>query len=92
MIGISPLPTAKEVFGLFDSTKGGILHIQDLAAGLAILCDGCTARSALRTCGLYTGSDGNMGFREICGFTTSIFKVKYACRVFKVAPLQQWHL
>lgn len=74
--GLPPLSTANDIFGLFDGTKGGILHFRDLAAGLAVLCDGCMALSVLRACRLYKGADGGMGFAEISAFTTSIFKVR----------------
>lgn len=73
--GLPPLSTANDIFCLFDGTKGGILHVSDLAAGLAVLCDGCMARSVVRACALYRGADGGMGFAEIAAFTTSIFKV-----------------
>lgn len=73
--GLPPSKTANDIFCLFDVTKGGILHVRDLAAGLAVLCDGCMAPSVVRACRLYRGADGGMGFAEISGFTTSIFKV-----------------
>lgn len=74
--GLPPLSTANDIFCLFDGTKEGILHVRDLAAGLAVLCDGCMARSVVRAWRLYRGADGGMGFTEIAGFTTSIFKVR----------------
>ncbi|CAM9219015.1 unnamed protein product [Laminaria digitata] len=36
------------------------------------------APSVVRACRLYRGADGGMGFAEISGFTTSIFKALYA--------------
>lgn len=72
--------SANDIFALFDGKKKGILHVRDMASGLAVLCDGCTAPSILRACRLYRGASGDMGFSEIAGFTTSIFKVCCAAR------------
>lgn len=76
-LGIPHLATANEIFGLFDGSNEGILHVRELAAGLAVLCGGCMARSVLHASLLYCGADGNMGFGEISCFTTPIFKVCY---------------
>lgn len=72
--------SANGIFALFDGEKKGILHVRDMASGLAVLCDGCTAPSILIACRLYGGASGDMGFSEIAGFTTSIFKVCCAPR------------
>lgn len=76
LLGIPTLSTANQIFELFDEAGGGILHITDLAAGLAVLCDGSLARSVRYACRLYRGPDGDMGFLDIYGFALSIFKVR----------------
>lgn len=76
LLGIPTLSTANQIFQLFDEPGGGILHVTDLAAGLAVLCDGSLARSIRYACRLYRGPDGDMGFVDIYGFSLSIFKVR----------------
>lgn len=68
--------TAKDIFALFDQEEEGILHVVDMAAGLAVLCDGCISQSTLHTClRLYGGADRDLGANEIASLITSIFKV-----------------
>lgn len=81
---------ANDIFAVFDGPKNGILHVRDMASGLAVLCDGCTAPSVLCACRLYIGANGDMGFSEIAGFTTSIFKVCCVCR--GTSPLRLYML
>lgn len=76
LLGISRLSTATQIFELFDEAGGGILHITDLAAGLAVLCHGSLAQSIRYACRLYRGADGDMGLLDIYDFTLSIFKVR----------------
>lgn len=76
LLGIPTLSTANQIFQLFDGAREGILHITDLAAGLAVLCDGNLAQSIRYSCRLYRGPDGDMGFLDIYGFALSIFKVR----------------
>lgn len=78
LLGIPTLSTANQIFQLFDEAGGGILHITDLAAGLAVLCDGSLPRSIRYACRLYRGPDGDMGFLDIYGFALSIFKVSFS--------------
>eukprot|EP00903_Cladosiphon_okamuranus_P015661 g14463.t1 len=75
LLGIPTLSTANQIFQLFDEAGEGILHAKDLAAGLAVLCDGSLARSIRYSCRLYQRPDGGMGFHDIYGFALSIFKV-----------------
>eukprot|EP00752_Nemacystus_decipiens_P007742 g6921.t1 len=75
LLGITTLSTATQIFQLFDEAGGGILHITDLAAGLAVLCDGSFARSVRYACRLYRGPGGDAGFLDIYAFALSIFKV-----------------
>ncbi|CAM9311953.1 unnamed protein product, partial [Hapterophycus canaliculatus] len=70
-MGIPILSTASEIFALFDDAGEGILHVRQMAAGLAVLCDG----SMQCACRLYIGADGTVGINDISGFALSIFKV-----------------
>ncbi|CAM9476334.1 unnamed protein product [Ectocarpus fasciculatus] len=76
-LGIAALSTTREMFDLFDDRGEGILHIQDLAAGLAVLCDTSMAQFVQCACQLYRGPDGDSGFDDIFGLTLSIIKVLY---------------
>ncbi|CAB1112380.1 unnamed protein product [Ectocarpus sp. CCAP 1310/34] len=66
------------MFDLFDDGRGGILHIQDLAAGLTVLCDASMAQFVQCACRLYRGPDGDSGFDDVFGLTLSILKVLHA--------------
>lgn len=74
-LGIEALSTTRAIFDLFDDGRGGILHIQDLAAGLTVLCDASMAQFVLCACRLYRGPDGDSGFDDVFGLTLSILKV-----------------
>lgn len=68
-----------------------MLHVHDLAAGLAVLCDGSMARSVRCACQLYRGADGDMGFFEISSFTLSIFKVRLRFEIYGgTAVIGRW--
>lgn len=82
MLGIPTLSTALQTFELFDETGGGILHVHDIAAGLAVLCDGSMAQSVRCACQLYKGADGGMGFVEINSFVLSILKVHFSFKIY----------
>lgn len=77
LLEIPALSTANQIFEIFDEAMGGVLHVKDISAGLAMLCGGSLARSVGLACRLYEGADGHMEFVDICGFTLSIFKVRF---------------
>ncbi|CAM9950802.1 unnamed protein product, partial [Ectocarpus sp. 8 AP-2014] len=77
-LGIEALSTTRAMFDLFDDGRGGILHIQDLAAGLTVLCDASMAQFVQCACRLYRGPDGDSGFDDVFGLTLSILKVLHA--------------
>ncbi|CAM9385209.1 unnamed protein product [Ectocarpus sp. 4 AP-2014] len=66
------------MFDLFDDGREGILHIQDLAAGLTVLCDASMAQFVECACRLYRGPDGDSGFDDVFGLNLSILKVLHA--------------
>lgn len=82
LLEISAFSTANQIFEIFDEATAGVLHVKDISAGLAILCNGSLARSVRLACRLYEGADGHMGFADICDFTLSIFKVLSGCQLF----------
>ena len=90
------MSTANQVFDIFDGAKEGVLHVKDLSAGLAMLCDGSLATSVRSACRLYEVADGRMGFADICGFTLSIFKVFSGHQLFPHANIETlralWHV
>ncbi len=81
LLEIPALSTANQIFEIFDEATEGVLHVKDLSAGLAMLCEGSLARSVRLVCRLYEGADGHMGFADIFGFTLSIFKVLSGCQL-----------
>ncbi|KAG6622003.1 uncharacterized protein IUM83_07411 [Phytophthora cinnamomi] len=72
----------KELFELFDADKNGVVDVQELGAGLSILCGGSRADKAKSMFTLYdVNHDGYISPEEMTSYLTSVFKV-----MFKVSP------
>lgn len=72
----------QELFALFDSDQNGVVDVQELGAGLSILCGGSRADKAKSMFTLYdVNHDGYISPEEMTSYLTSIFKV-----MFKASP------
>ncbi|KAG7395517.1 hypothetical protein PHYBOEH_003657 [Phytophthora boehmeriae] len=72
----------KELFDLFDTDKNGVVDVQELGAGLSILCGGSRADKARSMFTLYdVNHDGYISPEEMTSYLTSVFKV-----MFKASP------
>ncbi|ETP44618.1 hypothetical protein F442_08803 [Phytophthora nicotianae P10297] len=72
----------KELFELFDADKNGVVDVQELGAGLSILCGGSRADKAKSMFTLYdVNHDGYISPEEMTSYLTSVFKV-----MFKASP------
>ncbi|KAL4161150.1 hypothetical protein PRNP1_001705 [Phytophthora ramorum] len=72
----------KELFELFDADKNGVVDVQELGAGLSILCGGSRSDKAKSMFTLYdVNHDGYISPEEMSSYLTSVFKV-----MFKASP------
>ncbi|EGZ25194.1 hypothetical protein PHYSODRAFT_479256 [Phytophthora sojae] len=72
----------KELFELFDANRNGVVDVQELGAGLSILCGGSRADKAKSMFTLYdVNHDGYISPEEMTSYLTSVFKV-----MFKASP------
>ncbi|GMF28972.1 unnamed protein product [Phytophthora fragariaefolia] len=72
----------KELFELFDADKNGVVDVQELGAGLSILCGGSRTDKAKSMFTLYdVNHDGYISPEEMSSYLTSVFKV-----MFKASP------
>ncbi|KAL8002917.1 putative calcium binding protein [Plasmopara halstedii] len=72
----------KEIFELFDPNQNGTVNVQELCAGLSILCGGSRADRAKSMFTLYdVDHDGFVSPEEMALYLTSVFKV-----LFKAHP------
>ncbi|EEY68199.1 uncharacterized protein PITG_04603 [Phytophthora infestans T30-4] len=72
----------KELFELFDADKNGVVDVQELGAGLSILCGGSRADKAKSMFTLYdVNYDGYISPEEMTSYLTCVFKV-----MFKASP------
>ncbi|KAK1934500.1 Recoverin family protein [Phytophthora citrophthora] len=68
----------KELFELFDSDKNGVVDVQELGAGLSILCGGSRAEKARSMFTLYdVNHDGFVSPEEMTSYLTSVFRVMF---------------
>ncbi|KAG2530404.1 hypothetical protein JM18_002258 [Phytophthora kernoviae] len=72
----------KELFELFDADKNDVVDVQELGAGLSILCGGSRADKARSMFTLYdVNHDGYISPEEMTSYLTSVFKL-----MFKASP------
>lgn len=72
----------KELFELFDADKNGVVDVQELGAGLSILCGGSRADKAKSMFTLYdVNHDDYISPDEMTSYLASVFKV-----MFKASP------
>ncbi|RLN71352.1 hypothetical protein BBJ28_00016818, partial [Nothophytophthora sp. Chile5] len=72
----------KELFELFDTDRNGLVDVQELGAGLSILCGGSRGDKAKSMFTLYdVNQDGYISPEEMVSYLTSIFRV-----MFKASP------
>ncbi|CAI5730361.1 unnamed protein product [Hyaloperonospora brassicae] len=68
----------EELFELFDVDKNGVVDVQELGAGLSILCGGNRAEKTKAMFTLYdVNHDGYVSPDEMTSYLTSIFKIMY---------------
>uniref|UniRef100_A0AAV1THU3 EF-hand domain-containing protein n=1 Tax=Peronospora matthiolae TaxID=2874970 RepID=A0AAV1THU3_9STRA len=72
----------EEIFELFDVYKNGLVDVQELGAGLSILCGGSRADKTNAMFTLYdVNHDGYVSPDEMTSYLTSVFKI-----MFKASP------
>ncbi|CAI5740369.1 unnamed protein product [Peronospora farinosa] len=68
----------KQLYELFDADKDGIVDVQELGAGLSILCGGSRADRAKAMFTLYDDNhDGCISPEEMTSYLSSVFKVMF---------------
>ncbi|CAH0480583.1 unnamed protein product [Peronospora belbahrii] len=68
----------KELFELFDTDKDGSVDVQELGAGLSILCGGSQADKAKAMFTLYdVNRDGYISPHEMTSYLTSVFRIMF---------------
>ncbi|CAM9206750.1 unnamed protein product [Choristocarpus tenellus] len=71
---------SQSIFWMFDTHRRGVVHVLDMAAGLALLCDGGVEVSGLTsTFELYCGAtETGLSMHEMTSFMSSVLKVLFA--------------
>ncbi|CAI5744362.1 unnamed protein product [Peronospora destructor] len=68
----------KQLYELFDADKDGVVDVQELGAGLSILCGGSRADKAKVMFTLYDDNhDGYISPEEMTSYLSSVFKVMF---------------